>query len=206
MDERVQIFQQRSSADRMHHFDVVRHIRIRFGQIARLLRFFIHLLQSFFVGRQPRRNRVTRQRLAIDAYSICRSDIRFFGVSQNCNTKRTKKGRVVKCSEQCFDEKLIRSSPNKKTRILSLLLFLPERFHCWNLWYSRHEHMQQTQLSSNRVKTMPTQTSASNCSYSGFLVSISDMWVFDPFTSISFFRTKPVEIIYIYKKLKKKNK
>jgi len=41
----------------------------------------------------------------------------------------------------------------------------PLLFHCWNLWYSRHEHTQHTQLSTINVSTIPTQTSAKNLSY-----------------------------------------
>jgi hypothetical protein len=52
----------------------------------------------------------------------------------------------------------------------------PLLFHCWNLWYSRHEHTQHTQLSTINVSTTPTQTSAKNlsyCSWSLYLVPVS---------------------------------
>jgi hypothetical protein len=52
----------------------------------------------------------------------------------------------------------------------------PLLFHCWNLWYSRHEHTQHTQLSTISVSTTPTQTSAKNlsyCSCSLYLVPVS---------------------------------
>lgn len=46
-------------------------------------------------------------------------------------------------------------------------------FHCWNLWYKRQEHIQQTQLRTMRVKIIPTQISAKNCSYFGSVSEVS---------------------------------